>query len=402
MAGLDITKIRSHFPALNQKQVFFDNAGGSQVLKEVIDCIVAYLTSNNVQLGASYPVSVQSTDLFTEGSESVAKYINTTPDCVVLGPSTTQLLRNLSISLYDYITPDSEIIVDSSNHEANIASWVQLARDRGCTLKWWHSHSEHKTNPQLDCNVLRALMTENTRFVAVTQTSNILGTINDVKTIAKTVHEVAGALLCVDAVAYAPHRAIDVSDWEIDFYSFSWYKLYGPHIASMYASKSAQKHLRTLGHFFKPSDTLENLLGLAAANYELTASIPEVCKYLESVPWEETSLYEEKLQGILIEYLVSKPDVYQIYGEPTADRRKRVPVISFTVKGKKSKDVVDAIEARSDFGCRYGAMYSNRLCKEVLGLDQVDGAVRVSLLHYNTEEEVKGYVKVLDEVVFGS
>lgn len=229
-------------------------------------------------------------------------------------------------------------------------------------------------------------MTKNTKLVTCTQTSNILGTINDVKAIAQTVHEVPGAMLCVDAVAYAPHRAIDVTDWGVDFYSFSWYKLYGPHIASMYASKEAQKHLRTLGHFFKPTDTLENLLGLAAANYELTASIPYVCKYLQQVPWDATSQYEERLQAVLIDYLNSKPELYQIYGEPVADRQKRVPVISFTVKGRSSKDVVDAIESKSDFGCRWGSFYSNRLAKEVLGLDAEDGVVRVSLLHYNTGE----------------
>jgi selenocysteine lyase/cysteine desulfurase len=75
-------------------------------------------------------------------------------------------------------------------------------------------------------------MTNKTKLFACTQTSNILGTINDVKAIAKTVHEVPGALFCVDAVAYAPHRAIDVRDWGVDFYSFSWYKpppLYSSH-----------------------------------------------------------------------------------------------------------------------------------------------------------------------------
>lgn len=94
--------------------------------------------------------------------------------------------------------------------------------------------------------------------------------------------------------------------------------------------------------------------------------------------------------------------MYQIYGEPTPDRSKRVPVISFTVKGHKSKDVVDKIEAKSDYGCRWGAFYSNRLAENVCGLDPVDGVVRVSLLHYNTKEEVEGFVKVLDGVVRGS
>lgn len=375
------------------------------------------MLSNNVQLGASYPVSQASTQLFEHGSAAVAKYINASPEEVVLGPSTTQLFRNLSLSLYEYITPDSEIIISKLDHEANIASWVQLAEWRKCTLKWWDS--PNKTNPQLDCDILRGLMSSKTKLVACTHTSNILGTINDVKAIAKTVHEVPGALLCVDAVAYAPHRAVDVKDWDVDCYSFSWYKVYGPHIASLYVSKDAQKHMRTLGHFFKPTNTLENLLGLAAANYELTASIPEVCRYLESVPWEEISKHEEVLQSVLIDYLLSKPEVYQIYGEPTADRKKRVPVISFLVKGRSSREVVEAIEAKSDFGCRWGAFYSNRLAEEIMGVDPVDGVVRVSLCHYNTgklparygmasstntivEEEIRGYVKVLDEVVSSS
>ena len=129
------------------------------------------------------------------------------------------MFRNLSVALWEYITPDSEIIVSRLDHEANIAPWVQLAARRNCTLKWWDAKS--KTNPQLDVDVLRSLMTDKTKLVSCTHTSNILGTINDVKAIAQTVHEVPGAMLCVDAVAYAPHRAIDVSDWGVDFYCFS-------------------------------------------------------------------------------------------------------------------------------------------------------------------------------------
>lgn len=157
------------------------------------------------------------------------------------------------------------------------------------------------------------------------------------------------------------------------------------------------------------------MLGLAASNYELTASIPEVCRYLESVPWGEIAEYEERLQKILLDYLRTRKDV-QIWGEPTEDRERRVPVISFTVEGRSSREIVEAIEAKSNFGCRWGAFYSNRLVNEVLGLDAVDGVIRVSLLHYNTgtynppgsqvsladlftEEEIRGYVNLLDEVI---
>ncbi|KAK3674144.1 hypothetical protein LTR78_005991 [Recurvomyces mirabilis] len=373
-AAFDVESARKHFPALSHQQIYFENAGGSQILKEVVDTISNYLLDNNVQLGASYKKSQESTELFGKGCEAVAKYINASPEEVVLGPSTTQLFRNLAFSLYDYITPDSEIVISKLDHEANIASWVQLAEDKKCKLKWWGS--SNKTNPQLDCGELRSLMSEKTKLVTCTHTSNVLGTINDIKAIAKTVHGVPGALLCVDAVAFAPHRAVDVRDLEVDFYSFSWYKVYGPHIASLYASKAAQKHLRTLGHFFKPTDTLENLLGLAAANYELTASIPQVVDYLASLSWDDIAEHEQRLQSILLEYLRSKPDVFKIWGEPSANKAKRVPVMSFTVAGRSSKDVIDAIEKQSDYGCRYGAMYSNRLVVDIMGLDAVDGVVR--------------------------
>ncbi|KAK5711082.1 hypothetical protein LTR17_018582 [Elasticomyces elasticus] len=217
-ATFDVNAVRQHFPALSQKTVYFENAGGSQILKEVVDTISGYLLGNNVQLGASYAKSKESTKLFDDGCKAVAKYVNASQDEVVIGPSTTQLFRNLSLALYDYITPDSEIIVSKLDHEANIACWVQLAKYRGCTLKWWSS--DNKTNPQLYCNDLRSLMTERTRLVTCTHVSNVLGTINDIKAIAKTVHEVPGALLCVDAVAFAPHRAVDVKDLEVDLASF--------------------------------------------------------------------------------------------------------------------------------------------------------------------------------------
>lgn len=95
----------------------------------------------------------------------------------MLGPSTTQLFRNLSLSLFNHIDSDSEIIISKLDHEANIASWVQLAEWKKCTVKWWDSAD--KGNPQLDCKVLRDLMSEKTRLVACTHTSNILGSLSE-------------------------------------------------------------------------------------------------------------------------------------------------------------------------------------------------------------------------------
>jgi selenocysteine lyase/cysteine desulfurase len=144
----------------------------------------------------------------------------------VLGPSTTQLFRNLSFALYSHLEPGTEIILSKLDHEANVASWLQMAKWRGLTVKWWDATD--KKNPQLDCDVLKTLLSEKTRLVACTHTSNILGTIYDINKIAQLVHTVPGAYLCVDAVAYAPHREVDVKELEVDFYAFSWYKVRTP------------------------------------------------------------------------------------------------------------------------------------------------------------------------------
>ncbi|KAL1304344.1 hypothetical protein AAFC00_000743 [Neodothiora populina] len=395
-SSFDVVATRKQFPALDKSQIYFDNAGGSQVLGQVAEAISNYLLSSNVQLGASYPVAQQSTDLFVKGKAAAATYVNASPAEVVLGPSTTQLFRNLSLALWEHLTPGSEIILSKLDHEANVASWLQLASWRDLTVKWWGSPDKH--NPQLDCEVLKTLLTDKTKLVACTHTSNILGTISPIKQIAETVHTIPGALLCVDGVAYAPHRQIDVEDLGVDFYSFSWYKVYGPHIAMMYAKQSSQSYLRTLGHYFKGTNNLEDLLGLAAANYELTSSVPVVCQYLSQIPWNSIAKHEETIQGFLLDYLRSK-DAVQIYGEPTADASKRVPVISFTVKGRSSRSVVEEIESTSNFGFRWGSFYSNRLVQEVMGLDPVDGVIRISLVHYNKADEVKSFVRVLDEVL---
>lgn len=364
--------------------------------------IKEYLTNNNVQLGASYPVGQASTDLYTKGCEAAASYINASPSEVVLGPSTTQLFRNLSQSLLPQLKQGDEFIVSAVDHEANIASWVTLAEQKNIKLKWWKP--EPTTNPKLTPENLKPLLSSHTKLVTCTHASNILGTIHDIRAIADTVHTVPGALLCVDGVAYAPHRRLDMKALDVDFYSFSWYKVYGPHIANLYAHERTFDKLSTLGHFFNPSATLENKLGLAAANYELVQAVPKVVEYLggsnsDSV-FKAIAEHEGELHSVLLEYLNGRSDI-TIYGEKTEDPRVRVPTISFCVNGKSSKEIVERVEAVSDFGFRWGHFYSYRLVDEVLrpGDDTKDGVIRVSMVHYNTLEEIREFVKVFDDTL---
>lgn len=371
-------EVRDHFPALQQNQVYLDNAGGSQTLGTVIDSIRDYLTGTNVQLGASYTVSKKSTALYGAAYKAAAKYINANPDEIVFGSSTTQLYRNLSYALK--FNPGDEIVVSWIDHESNIASWLDLAERQNLVLKWWKP--KPSLNPELLVSDLDALLSPRTRLVTCTHASNLLGTITDVKAVAAAAHRV-GALLCVDAVAYAPHRPVDVKDLGVDFYCFSWYKVYGPHISMLYGSWSAQTHVRPLGHFFNPSVSLEDKIGFAGGSYELLQAVPHVVEYLDS-KWDSIIAHESLLQTTLLDYLKLQPNVI-IYGTPDSSVRARVATISFSVKGLTSQEVVEQVESKTPYGFRYGTYYSERLARETLGLSK-DGAVRVSMVHYNTCE----------------
>ncbi|KAK2609790.1 hypothetical protein N8I77_003273 [Diaporthe amygdali] len=329
--AMDTQKVRANFPALSQDQVFFDNAGGSQILGSVVDS-----------------------------------------DDAVLGASTTQLFRNFASTLN--FQPGDEIVISAIDHEANIAPWVDLAKHQDLVLKWWKPASA--TAPKLLASELTPLLSERTRLVTCTHASNILGTIHDIKAIAAAAHAAnPSALVCVDAVAYAPHRRIDVRALGVDVYAFSWYKVYGPHIAVLYAAAgSAQAQMRSLGHFFNPHATLENKLGLAGGSYELVSGISAVASYVDAVGWEAIVAQEAELQGTLLGYLNGRDDV-TVRGETSADGTVRVPTVSFTVKGWDSRELVETVEKETRFGFRWGAFYSNRLVNEVLGLGK-DGVVR--------------------------
>ena len=130
------------------------------------------------------------------------------------------MLRNLASALD--LRADDEIIVSELDHESNIDPWLHIAGLAGATVKWWTP--DDRSNAYLDPDTLRGLMTAKTKWVACTHVSNILGRIHDIKAIASVVHDVPGAMLCVDGVAYAPHRHIDVKELGVDFYALSWYK----------------------------------------------------------------------------------------------------------------------------------------------------------------------------------
>jgi len=405
--SLDIAYVRKQFPGLASGYAFMDNAGGSMVLQAVADRVADYLLNSSVQLGASYRPSVEAGERVMQARRSVMQLINAAhPEEVIMGGSTTHLLQILCRAIAPSIGPGDEIIVTNCDHEANIGPWVRLCEDRGATLRVWQVDPD---SCELELDDLQALLGEKTRYVAVTHASNILGSINPVAEIARRVHAV-GAKLCVDAVAYAPHRLVDVQASGADFYVYSFYKTFGPHFAVLWGRRDLLLEFPSLNHFFIGQEVVPYKLQPGNVNYELSFGCIGITDYLLDIgerlgaqgserermqaAFDAFEVQEDALAERLLAFLRQCPGVRIIGKTSTPDR---VPTISFVVAGVRSEAVVLKVDEHR-IGIRFGDFYARRLI-EALGLAPLGGVVRVSLAHYNTLEEIDRLITALDQAI---
>ncbi|EJD08144.1 PLP-dependent transferase [Fomitiporia mediterranea MF3/22] len=423
---LDIDKVRSSFPSLKDGYIFADNAGGSQCLESVAARISDYLLNTNVQLGASYDISVRSTNRVADGAAATAELINAaSPDEITFASSSTQAGENLARALDKDVFDDEEIIV-TGEHEANSGPWKKLAARRGLVLKNWpHTVSPlTPNNPygvELAIDTLLPLITSKTRLIAFTACSNILGTIVDVENVVKAIraeaekHGARKVEVCIDCVAYAPHRRIDVKKWDIDYCFFSYYKVYGPHICALYARQDATSNsCSALTHHFLRVDNTAYKLSPGGAGYELTYAVSAVLPYFQSLSpsgdvddaFARIAAHEQELLMPLLGYLTSEDARKKgvlIVGSEKVDEW-RAPTVSFVVVGERrpvrSADIVAHFDRKGKMGIRYGHFYSYSLVENLRPvIDINDAVVRISLVHYNTVEEVATLISVLKEAL---
>lgn len=408
--NLNLDYIRSQFPGLDTDWILFDNAGGSQTALPVLRRIDEYYRTSNVQLGGSYDPSRLADQRVAGATGAMAAYVNAAdPAEIVLGPSTSMNLRILSLCLAETFAPGDEVIHTNLDHEANIGPWADL-ETRGIKVKTWCVNPDSWT---LEVDDLKALLTDRTRVVALTHASNIVATINPVREIARVAHD-AGAMVCVDGVAYAPHARIDVRELDVDFYAFSFYKTYGPHYALLYGKRRHLDRMPGINHYFLRNQVPYKFQP-GNVNYELTYSLMGLWDYWNGFAlahgrsdleddrhrqlefaFDAIASYEQSLAAPLIDLLRSKQNV-RIIGLPTADRSKRMPTIAFVVDGTRSDEITLAVD-RHKIGIRYGDFYAARLI-DALGLRRQNGVVRASFVHYNTPGEVRRLVEILDSLV---
>jgi cysteine desulfurase family protein (TIGR01976 family) len=418
---LDPSRIRGEFPALQGDAIFFDNPGGTQVPARVIERTANYLAKTNANRGGAFATSQATDEVIEESRQAVADFLGAErAEEIVFGPNMTTLAFAVSRSLALELRAGEEVVVTRLDHDANIAPWVRIAEERGCTVRWVDFDVEDCT---LKMDQLEAALTERTRWVAVGYASNAVGTINPVERIVKLAHE-AGALCFVDAVQYAPHGPIDVEALGCDFLVVSAYKFFGPHLGALYGRMEHLERLRAYkvrpasdlppGKWEKGTQNHEGIAGTLGA-LEYLAWVGETFggEYGERYGGElrgrklhlkqamqAIRAYEMGISRALIEALSDVPGL-QIRGitdERMLDRR--VPTVSFTVEGLTPRRVAEALGERGIYV--WDGNYYALAVTERLGLESSGGMVRVGPVHYNTLDEVGKLAKAMGLLAGGT
>ncbi len=405
---LDIDFARSHFPALGGEWALFENAGGTLAANSVLARVQSYMAENFVQPAGAYDASAEGTRKIEESQRAMAAMMGAEPDEVMVGPSTSMNVFMLSEAIRRWFAPGDEIICTNLDHEANNGGWRRL-EEFGLVIREWRINPE---TAELELDALDKLLTGKTRLVCFSHLSNIAGGINDVAEVTRRAHA-AGALVCADGVAYAPHRALDVKAWDVDFYLCSLYKLYGPHLSLLYGKAEHLARAHNNNHYFL-ADDVPLKLNPGGPNHELTAALSGITDYFDILHrhhFRDSNLarhdrikqvyglmadHEERIAAPFVEFLRAKKGV-RLIGRQTADRSLRAPTFSFTVAGRRADEIPAAL-LPFKLAIASGDFYAAR-CIRDLGLESQGGVVRASMVHYNTEAEVTRLIEGLDSVI---
>ncbi|GAA6178818.1 aminotransferase class V-fold PLP-dependent enzyme [Shimia sp. NS0008-38b] len=405
---LDVDFVRSQFPAFAEQslkgQAFFENAGGSYTCAPVIDRLTRFYRERKVQPYAPYRASDLAGAEMDEARARLAGFMGVATDEVSFGPSTTQNTYVLAQAFRQWMDPGDAIIVTNQDHEANSGPWRRLAED-GIEVREWRVDPE---TGHLDPEDLNALLDDRVRLVCFPHCSNVVGEINPVAKITARAHA-AGAFVCVDGVSYAPHGIPDVGGLGADVYLFSAYKTYGPHQGIMVMRRNLGEMLPNQGHYFN-ADSLYKRFTPAGPDHAQVAACAGMVDYFEAFAAHhgvmgETPVatgvavhdvirsHEIKLLQPILDFAKTRNSV-RLLGPAEAENRAPTVALAANVPG----EALAAQLAEHDVMAGGGDFYAVRALSG-MGVDEARGVLRVSFVHYTTEDEVQKLLTALDAVL---
>ncbi len=408
-----ITDVRARFPALaltddGRPRVYLDGPGGTQVPDCVIDRMTRCLIDANANHAGAFRTSVAADAVVAEAHAAMADLVNAgSPDDIVVGANMTTLTYAFSRSIGVGLSPGDEIVVTNMDHEGNISPWLQLANERGLTVRWMRFDP---ARGRFADDALTRVLSPRTRLVALGLASNLIGTVNQTARFAVEART-AGALVYVDAVQYAPHRPLDVAALGADFVVWSAYKVFGPHLGVLWGRSGLLADLPAFRVRTAPT-LAPGRWETGTANLEGEAGLIGVVDYLgwladagDPAPADHGSAgplrprtrrlhqamhriaaYEDRLTARLLEGLAWIPAITVLGLADPAARADRVPTVAFTVDGVPSAEVARRLALENIFVWS-GHNYALEVVR-AYGIDEQDGVVRIGLVHYTTAAEV--------------
>jgi cysteine desulfurase family protein (TIGR01976 family) len=392
--SFDIDRVRAGYPALAEGFVHLDGAAGTQAAAPVIDAIAATLRHAVSNRGTAFEAARRSGRIVADARAAVADLVGGVPGGVVFGPSATALTYTVARTLARAWRPGDEVVVSRLDHDANVRPWVQAAEHAGATVRWAGFDPDTGVLPT---GQYADLVGPRTRLVAVTAASNAIGTVPAVRAIADLAHA-AGAQVYVDGVHATAHLPIDVAELGADFYVTSAYKWSGPHLAAVIADPATWAPLRPDKLVPSPA-TVPDRFEFGTLSFELLAGVTAAVDYLaaldsaESAPRRDRVLagmaaaaaYEKTLLDRLLKGLAAIDGV-TLCAAPAG----RCPTVSFRVRGATPAETATALGDRGI--CVFSGDYYAAEYFAAVGLD---GAVRASIYHYNTTDDVDRLLSAL-------
>lgn len=406
---IDVARIRKDFPIFTRtirdgkRLVYLDSGATSQKPQVVIDAEMDFYSKHNAAAHrGAHQLAEEATELFEASRQTVAAFIGAKSEEIVFTKSATESLNLLAYSFSNAdpgskfaIGPEHSIVVSEMEHHANLIPWQQLAKRSGAELKWFSVTSDGR----LDESNIDALITSKTKIVAITQQSNVLGTINNLDRIIKKAHDV-GAIVIVDACQSVPHIPVDVTKLGADFLAFSGHKVLGPTGVGVLWGR--YDLLNALPPFLFGGSMIENVTMTdatwAEAPRKFEAGVPNMAqvvglaagvKYLQAIGVEEVHKHEKTLTSYLLAEL-QKIEGVNVVG-PT-DVSLRGGTVSFTVSGIHPHDLGQYLDS-AGIAVRTGHHCAWPLTR-ALG---VAATTRASLYLYNDNSDIDALINGVKE-----
>ena len=398
MPKFNIENIREDFPILNVKingkpLVYLDSAATSQKPIQVIDKIVEYYKTYNANIHRGiYKISEEATDAYIESKEKTAKFINSDSyKNIIYTKNATDSINLVALSWAEQnVKQGDHVLITEMEHHSNIVPWQLLVKRKKAILDYINLDSN---NSKLDEGSIEEQLNKNPKILAITQISNVLGTINDIQGITKKAHK-NGTYVLVDAAQSIPHIPVDVKALDADFVAFSSHKMLGPAgLGILYAKEDLLKQMPPIiggGDMIltvdKEKSTWNELpwkFEAGTSNIEGAIGFGAAIDYLQKIGMDNVKKYEIELTKYALER-INEIDNVTTFGPSLSEIEGRAGIISFAIKGVHPHDVAtifnnDAIAIRAGHHC------AMPLVKSILKLPAVS---RMSFYIYNKESEI--------------